>query len=127
MKQAAEDLKESRGDGRVIVENGDSIMLESSPVGQSQSNGVIERAIQSVQEQVWAIKNPMEEETSMKIDSKSHIWPWLVEYAAFTLYAYKIDDDAGLTAMDRAWKNHSSDCCGIRRKGNLQAIQVCPH
>ena len=38
LKQAAEDLKESKGDGRVIVENSDSIMLESSPVGESQSN-----------------------------------------------------------------------------------------
>ena len=73
LKQAAEDLKESKGDGRVIVENGDSIMLENSPVGESQSNGVIERAVQSVQEQVRAIKNTIEEEAKMKIDSKSHI------------------------------------------------------
>ena len=101
LKQAAEDIKESKGDGRVIVENGDSLMLESSPVGESQSNGVIERAIQSVQEQVRAIKNTIEEEAKMKIGSKSHIWPWLIEYAAFTLYAFKIDDDDGLTAMER--------------------------
>ena len=93
LKQAAENLKESRGDDRVIIESGSSIMLENSPVGESQSNGMIERTIQSVQEQIRVIKNTIEEEASMKIDSTSHVWPWLIEYAAFTLYAFKIDDD----------------------------------
>eukprot|EP00973_Karenia_brevis_P042574 5893899-Karenia_brevis.AAC.2 len=101
LKQAAKDIREANGDGRVQIEDGESVMVQNSPVGESQSNGVIERTIQSVQEQVRAIKNTIEEEASMKIDSTSHIWPWLIEYAAFTLYAFKIDDDDGLTALER--------------------------
>ena len=47
------------------------------------------------------IRNTIEEEASMKIDSTSHIWPWLIEYVAFILYAFKVDNDDGLTAMER--------------------------
>ena len=101
LKQAAKDIRAINGEGRVKIEDGDSVMLQNSPVGESQSNGIIGRTIQSVQEQVRTIKNTIEEEANMKIESSSHIWPWLIEYAAFTLYAFKIDHSDGLTAMER--------------------------
>ena len=56
LKQAAQDIREELGEDRVRVEDEGAIMVEHSPVGESQSNGVVERAIQSVQEQVRVIK-----------------------------------------------------------------------
>eukprot|EP00973_Karenia_brevis_P026902 3710645-Karenia_brevis.AAC.1 len=37
----------------------------------------------------------------MKISSGSKIWPWLVEYAAFTLHALKQDALDGKSAFER--------------------------
>eukprot|EP00973_Karenia_brevis_P035251 4862570-Karenia_brevis.AAC.1 len=67
-------------------------MTENSPVGESQANGKIERAIQSVQGQIRTIKDTIEYEAQMKIGSSHHLWPWLIKYAGFTLLAYKIDE-----------------------------------
>ena len=101
IEQAAKSIREELGEDRIRVEHGNATLVENSPVGESQSNGVVERAIQSVQEQVRVIKNTIEEEANMKIKADAHIWPWLIEYAAFTLYAFKVDDDDGLTALER--------------------------
>ena len=56
--QAANEVKELLGSDRIEVSEPKNIetTLENSPVGESQSNGLLERAIQSVQEQVRVIK-----------------------------------------------------------------------
>eukprot|EP00973_Karenia_brevis_P064001 8893993-Karenia_brevis.AAC.1 len=101
LRDAAKEVKEEKGEEAVKIQDGTSIMLEYSPVGESQANGVIEKTIQSVQGQIRTIKNTIEIEAKMTINSKSHIWPWLIEYSAFTLFAFKVDDDDGLTAIER--------------------------
>eukprot|EP00973_Karenia_brevis_P041279 5712036-Karenia_brevis.AAC.1 len=60
-------------------------MTESSPLGESQANGKIERAIQSVQRQIRTIRDTIEYEAQMKIGPSHHLWPWLIENAGFTL------------------------------------------
>eukprot|EP00973_Karenia_brevis_P033346 4600183-Karenia_brevis.AAC.1 len=37
----------------------------------------------------------------MKISSGSDVWPWLIEYAAFTLHAFKQDALDGKSAFER--------------------------
>eukprot|EP00973_Karenia_brevis_P086827 12041848-Karenia_brevis.AAC.1 len=37
----------------------------------------------------------------MTLSPSSSIWPWPIEYAAFTLLAYKVDSDDGRTALER--------------------------
>eukprot|EP00973_Karenia_brevis_P035405 4880878-Karenia_brevis.AAC.1 len=52
--QVANEVKELLGSDRIEITEPESIeaILENSPVGESQSNGLVERAIQSVQEQI---------------------------------------------------------------------------
>eukprot|EP00973_Karenia_brevis_P047656 6613462-Karenia_brevis.AAC.1 len=38
----------------------------------------------------------------MKIGPTHHLWPWLIEYAGFTLLAYKIDEADGKTPLERS-------------------------
>ena len=58
------------------------IIHESSPVGSSQSNGMIERAIQDVEGQVRTMKLAFESHLGEKIPSDHNLIPWVVEYAA---------------------------------------------
>ena len=69
-------------------------------MGESESNGMVERAIQSVQGQIKTIKDIIETEAKMTISPESHIWPWMIEYAGYTLLSSKMDSD-GKTAMQR--------------------------
>eukprot|EP00973_Karenia_brevis_P075571 10498545-Karenia_brevis.AAC.1 len=96
-KEIQESAREAREDGEEV-----QIMTENSPVGESQANGKIERAIQSVQGQIRTIKDTIEYEAQMKINPSHHIWPWLIEYAGFTLLAYKIDEADGKTPLERS-------------------------
>lgn len=58
---------------------------ESSPVGSSQSNGLIERAIQDVEGRARTMKLAFESHLGEKTPSDHNIVPWLVEYAAVLL------------------------------------------
>ena len=51
---------------------------ESSPVGSSQSNGFIERAIQDVEGQIRTMKLDFESHLGEKIPSDHNLIPWLV-------------------------------------------------
>ena len=73
---------------------------ESSPVGSSQSNGLIERAIQDVEGQVRTLKLAFESHLGQQIPSDHNIIPWLVEYAAVFLNRGQVGQD-GKTAYGR--------------------------
>ena len=60
-----------RGGGRFVVEN--------SPVGSSQSNGVAEEAIQSVQGLVRVLKLALEKRWGIQIPDRHSVIPWVVE------------------------------------------------
>jgi hypothetical protein len=61
--------------------NGDAA-LENSPVGESESNGAVERAIQSWEGQVRTMKDALESRIKSDIPADHPIMTWLVEYAA---------------------------------------------
>ena len=54
---------------------------EHSPTYASQSNGIVERGIQSVEGMIRALRSALEERISAKLDIEDDIWPWLIEYA----------------------------------------------
>ena len=85
-------IRAQRGGGRFVVEN--------SPVGSSQSNGVAEKAIQSVQGQVRVLKLAFEKRWGIQIPHRHSVIPWVVEYAAFLLNRYEVGHD-GKTAYER--------------------------
>ena len=67
-------LVEDVGRRRAAVGGGRWI-CENSPVGSSASNGVAERAIQSVQQQVRVLKLALEDKWNMKIPHTHLVWP----------------------------------------------------
>ena len=69
---------------------GGVVMLENSPVGESQSNGSVERAIKEVQHQVRKLKLQLEENISQKLSNDSPVWPWLIQYASQVIHTCKI-------------------------------------
>lgn len=79
---------------------GVEIMIEESPVGEHQSNGEAERAIQSVQEMMRTTKLALQPRYKSRIRSDHPILPWLAKHAAMILNLCKVGKD-GRTAYER--------------------------
>jgi len=84
------------------------IILENSPAGESESNGVAEQAVQEVQCQIRKMKEQLENQMGETITLESLVWPWLVEHAARTIYAYKECSIDKKTARERLGGNAST-------------------
>ena len=69
---------------------GGVVILENSPVGESQSNGLVEKAVQEVQYQIRKMKMQLEQNMASKLSNDSPIWPWLIQYAAQVIHTFKI-------------------------------------
>ena len=67
------------------VSNIRQVMEEESPVGESKSNGEVERAIQEVQGQVRTIKDGLETKYNVSVIEDHPILPWAVRHAPATL------------------------------------------
>ena len=88
--------------GRVrAAAGGGKMIVESSPVGQSQSNGVAERAISSVEGQLRVLRDALEARLNVKLPVNHPLTPWLVEYAALVLNRFEVGKE-GKTAHERS-------------------------
>ena len=85
-------VRGTRSSGKWIVEN--------SPVGSSQSNGVIERAMQSIEGQLRVLKLALERRWMAEIPVHHLVLAWAVEYASFLLNRFEVGHD-GKTAYER--------------------------
>ena len=68
-------------------------VYEESPVGDSNSNGGIERADQQIQGQTGAIKDFTERHVGATKGLDSSILKWLVRHAAWTLMTFRVGGD----------------------------------
>ena len=59
--------------------------IDNSAVGDSDSNGTIERAIQDVQGQCRTMRSALEDRLKCKISLKSPVVPWLVRHAGYLI------------------------------------------
>ena len=66
------------------------IVYEESPVGDSNANGSIERANQTIQGQIGAIKDYTERQIGATIGLDSSILKWLARHAAWTLTTFHV-------------------------------------
>ena len=98
------DFSEDEGDGKADDKNPDGLVTrsvtEASPVGSSASNGVVERGIQSIEQQMRVMRDALEARCRVKIPAKSCLWAWMAEYAAVVLNRLEIGHD-GKTAYER--------------------------
>ena len=81
------------GGGRMVV--------EASPVGQSASNGIAERAIGSVGAQMRVIRSALQERWGVKLEGEHPIFTWMAEYAAVLLNRFEVGQD-GKTSYERS-------------------------
>ena len=81
-------------------ENINNIILEESPVADSQGNGMVERAVQEVQGQVRTLKDALETRYGIKVLGGHTCLPWLVSHAGNLISRYKKMED-GRAAYER--------------------------
>ena len=75
-------------------------LLENSPAGDSQANGIAERAVQSVSEQVRVLRKSLETKLQARVPGSHPVMCWLVEHSADLLNKYQKGAD-GRTAYHR--------------------------
>ena len=75
-------------------------MLENSPVGASQSNGVIERGVQSVEGQTRVILDALETNYGVEVPYEHPLLYYVIEYAAFLINRFEVGRD-GKTSFER--------------------------
>ena len=75
-------------------------VVEHSPAYQSRSNGVVERAVQSVEAQMRVIRSSLEDRVEAKIGGNHAVWAWIAEYASYLLNRFEVGKD-GKTAYER--------------------------
>ena len=77
------------------------VVEEMSPKGSSGSNGVVERAVQSIEQQVRTMSCALQNRWKSDLPSKHPIWTWMTEYAAYLLNRCEVSTD-GRTAYERS-------------------------
>jgi hypothetical protein len=88
----------------IVFERGDEqgcrTIVEESPVQSSGSNGVVERAVQTIEGQVRVLKLGLEEKIGAEIAAGSNVVAFMAEYAAYLVNRMEVGKD-GKTAMER--------------------------
>ena len=79
---------------------GAKTIVEMSPVGSKGSNGVVERAVQAVEEYLRTMKSQLDERYKVRIDTKHPIVTWMCEYSMYLLNRLEVSKD-GKTAYER--------------------------
>ncbi len=75
-------------------------VLETSPPGESQSNGYIERAVRSLEDMIRTHKLDLEARMGEKVEVTGNIMAWLIEHSADILNKFQVGRD-GRTPYER--------------------------
>ena len=84
----------------------EEIVLEESPVGESQSNGRAECAVNLVKGQMRCMEEASDARYGKRISNGAIVMAWLSSHAAATISIYKVGED-GNTACERHKGNQS--------------------
>ena len=82
---------------------GEEIVPEEPPVGHSRRNGIIDRAVVSIQDQVMALKSALESRLGEELSADHVALPWMVSRAGNLLSKHH-RDSSGWTANCKAQK-----------------------
>eukprot|EP00969_Alexandrium_andersonii_P136350 6032688-Alexandrium_andersonii.AAC.1 len=63
--------------------------MEEPPVGESESNGLAERAAPEIQGQVRTLRNALEARYPERMAGDSPMWPWMVRHAGALISRYR--------------------------------------
>ena len=67
--------------------------MEESPVGEHQSNGIVENGVQRVQGQIMVIRHALESRYGQKLGGNHNCLPWLVRHVSQSLNRYQVGND----------------------------------
>ena len=91
-EKVAQERAANGGKGRTLIEH--------SPKYSSKSNGMVERAIRSVEEQMRTMRSAAEKRLGVRWEHDHCVWAWIAEYASFLLNRFEVGHD-GKTAYER--------------------------
>ena len=77
----------------------ETILMESIE-GDSQANGVAERAVRTLEGQIRTLKAALEDKLGSGIDKEHPLWQWMVQWAAVSWNRFAIGKD-GRTGWER--------------------------
>ena len=83
-----------------MARTGAKTMVEVTPVGSKGSNGVVDRAVQTVEQYLRTMKSQLDERYGVRIDIKHPILTWTCEYSMYVLNRLEVGKD-GKTAYER--------------------------
>ena len=75
-------------------------VAENSPTGESQANGVAERAVQDVQGVLRTLKAALERRLGIRLKASDLVMPWMVEHCGTLINRCRVGVD-GMTAYER--------------------------
>ena len=75
-------------------------MVELAPVQSKGSNGMVERAVQTVEQYFRTLKSQLDERYGVKVDTRHPVLTWLCEYSMYLLNRLEVSKD-GKTAYER--------------------------
>ena len=93
--------------------------IEQSPVGESESNGVVERGIQTLQSEIRVLKDAFKTRINEKLKGDDNILAWLVKYAGVAVKRFEVGHD-GKTPYERLRGKRSKSLGRIWRAFELQ-------
>ena len=71
----------------------DETLIENSPVGESQSNGVAERAVQAAGEHIRVVKLALENKVGIRFPAVRPIMSWIAKHAADMINKFHVGPD----------------------------------
>ena len=92
IRYLVEDIRTARTGAQTIV--------EEAPKGSKGSNGVVERAVQTMEQIIRTLKSALDSHMNTRIDTKHPILTWMVDYASFLVNRLEVSAD-GKTAYER--------------------------
>ena len=99
----------------IVRERGDEkrcrTIVEQSPVASSGSNGLVERAVQSIEGHIRVMKLALGARLGLKVDAEANVVSFMAEHAAYLLNRLEVGKD-GKTAYQRV-KGKSATVLGI--------------
>ena len=87
----------------VIEARAESTIPENSPVGESQSNGLVERAVRSSKDQIRTLKLALQKRISCRIPPRHSVMAWLVQHAGAVISKYQVNRDGNTAYEHMLW------------------------
>jgi hypothetical protein len=89
---------------------------ESSPVGDSQSNGAAEQAVGEVKKMIATLKHALSTNIKTDVEARHAVMTWLVEYAGVLITRHKVRPDGRTSFEAVRGKKASLPICGFGEK-----------